>query len=89
MAARQRNVEIVINGAMPIDGFKAVLQKVQEYENDLDQGREIPVISSVGGDPSLTAVLTSLKQHEVYVVDFADIDPELGNYTVEVVSVGL
>ena len=86
--SRQRNITVSVDGALPIDGYKAMLQRVGEYEKRIADGENIPAIDSTAGGQPIKHVCTSLKAYEVYVLDLVDFNPELGDYAFEVVEIG-
>ena len=86
--AKQRNIEVTIVGALPLDGHKAVLQRINDYEKRLFEGENIPAIDSAQGNPAIKQVCTSLSAYQIYVLDLTDFDPVMGNYVIEVVEIG-
>jgi hypothetical protein len=78
--AKQRNIDVSIKGALPMNGYKAALHRIADYETRLADGEDIKAINSEKGDKPLKHVCTSLSAYEVYVFDLVNFDPAAGDY---------
>lgn len=94
----QRKIQVTFTGNLPLDGYKAALERIRLFEKDLSEGREVPTVDSQkmaadgttpAPDPALPIVVTSLSQYEVYVFNIVDLNPVTGVYNLELVSIGL
>lgn len=85
--ARQRNIEVTVNGALPINGYKAAIQRVNEYEERIAAGESLTKIDPVAGDPAVKQVVTSISAYQSYVFDLSEFDPVLGTYVLDLVEI--
>lgn len=85
--AKQRNITVSVTGALPLDGYKAVLQRIADYERRIGQGEAIAAIDSLVPDPAVKQVCTSLSAYEAYVLDLTDFDPVAGDYKLTLVEI--
>lgn len=81
-----RNLTLDITGTMPLDGYRALLSKIENgYEARIRNGESFTNILIT--DPSVSLVATGNDPHKVYVFDLTVADFATGAYTVALTAI--
>lgn len=80
-----RNVSITITGFLPINGHKAVVELVDNFEERITRGETLAAIDSVATPGTEVRVFQNGANYERYAFDITGFDPETGEYALTVV----
>lgn len=71
-----RNITVNTTGAFSLDGYKALMQKVQEFEDRVANGE---TLATIPNGSEIKVIVTSKTQYRIYIFDL-DADFTAGTY---------
>jgi hypothetical protein len=74
-----RDLVVLVNNALPLDGQRALFQRVQDFEDRIAAGESIATIAKAT-DPAMKVVATSKTAYQIYVFDLIDFNAAAGTY---------